>query len=111
MEIRDIPDKIDGLNVTCVTLTGSNSLTLWADGSTTGQAYTRQNFIIMNDHAIPTGVINRTNSGYRSTYTCLDKSVLTYSPESTIYFQFISILLILGVWLLIYRLIIRRLLP
>ena len=49
--------------------------------------------------------------GYTYTGTCLSTGDLVYKPELTIYYQFISMVLCLTIGFLLYRVIIRRLLP
>lgn len=49
--------------------------------------------------------------GYNYTGTCLVTGDLVYKPEIEIYFQFLSFVVVIFAFIVIYRFIIRRLLP
>lgn len=71
---------------------------------------TRESYIIYD------GVAHLQNTttnqqGYTYTGTCLFTGDLVYRPEIRVYFEFISILLFAIAFFLIYKIIIKRLLP
>lgn len=111
MEITGIPTELDTIPVSCFVLTGEDTLRVYADGSTTGNRYTYQNFVIRNEKLYPSGALVRSNTNYLSSYTCIDPATLTYKPETEIYFQFLSFVLVVFVFIILYRLVLRRLLP
>lgn len=71
---------------------------------------TRQTFYIY-DGAAHKESESYSQYGYNYSGTCLETGDLIYKPEIQIYFQFLSFVLVFFAFFLIYRFIIRRLLP
>lgn len=67
----------------------------------------RTRYYINNGELIPNEIDE--NASLPTGAICVDS--LSYRPELSIYFESISILILLLVWVLIYRVIIKRLLP
>lgn len=111
MEVKGFPSSIEGFPVICYSVESGGTIRATARGSTTGNSYTYQVYREFYGSLLPVGTIGRTNSNPLINYTCLDSSDFVYRPEIEIYFGFISFVIIGFAFVLLYRLIIRRLLP
>lgn len=85
-----------------------NSATTFYNYSADGR--TRQQYVIFDGQAI---LQSTSTSQYGYTYTgdCLDTGDIVYRPEIKVYFPIISFLMCLLILSIIYRVIIKRLLP
>lgn len=96
MQVEGIPTN------GCLYLNSSTTFTHYLNGTATS-------YVIMNDKAIKT----RTSSysTMPTGYQCVEAQSLTYKPELEVYFPIISFCIILLLTSLIYKMIIKRLMP
>lgn len=113
MEI-DVPDYLfdyPNVPVECVALSTnySDGFVLFGRNPSQPEQWRYQQYKLFNGKLYATAKANYSSTVYVP--ECVDPDDLLYKPESQIYFSFISFVIVIFVFIVIYRLIIRRLFP